>query len=310
MTSCTITLLCVILALVVAATATADNNYNTQQKECDEDNDNDNDNIIPPVDYLIIGAGGAGLQTALFLLCSSPSATTAKSSFAILEKSHTVGSFWTQYPRFDELISINKSVRNSTQRYRYDWHSFLPGECNNKNMLGMLNMTLDYFPKGKDWHRYMERVVETTPGLMERIEFGVEVEQLLPPVAVNPDYSEAAEETETKKSDTMHCVQIKGGGKRCARRRIFVATGLQTKDEPYLRALGGIPYAEATKERAINKRVCILGNGNSAFELAQNLYSVADRVTLYGRSPHRLSAVTRYTGDVRVKYLQVNCLIV
>lgn len=40
-------------------------------------------------DYLIIGAGGAGIQTALFLLPWT-------SSFTILEKSSTVGSFWTR----------------------------------------------------------------------------------------------------------------------------------------------------------------------------------------------------------------------
>ena len=32
---------------------------------------------------------------------------------------------------------------------------------------------------------------------------------------------------------------------------------------------------------------------------------VADRVVLYGKESHRLSSVTKYTGDVRVKYLQV-----
>ena len=113
----------------------------------------------------------------------------------------------------------------------------------------MLNVTLDYFPTGKDWHHYMERVVEETPGLKERIEFGVEVEQL--------------NSKDDDEHTGIHCVQIKGGGKRCARRRIFVGTGLRTKEEPYLRALGGIPYAEARKEQALNKRVCILGNGNS-----------------------------------------------
>ena len=123
------------------------------------DVDECNDNSIP--DYLIIGAGGAGIQTALFLLRSSQT-----SSFTILEKSNTVGSFWTRFPRFDELISINKSVRNETQRFRYDWHSFLESD------LRMLNVTEDYFPKGKDWHRYMERVVDETPGLNERIEYG------------------------------------------------------------------------------------------------------------------------------------------
>ena len=53
------------------------------------------------------------------------------------------------------------------------------------------------------------------------------------------------------------------------------------------------------------RRVCILGSGNSAFELAQNVYKVAERVVLYGRHAPRLSSVARYTGDVRIKYLQV-----
>ena len=205
-----------------------------------DDVDECSDTNIP--DYLIIGAGGAGIQTALFLLRSPQT-----SSFTILEKSNTVGSFWTRFPRFDELISINKSVRNETQRYRYDWHSFLESD------LGMMNVTEDYFPKGKDWHRYMERVVDETPGLKERIEYGVEVEQLIV--------------EDGGHDNNMHCVQIKGGSKRCALRRIFVATGLRTKDEPYLRALGGIPYAEATKQQAKHKRVCILGNGNSGMSI-------------------------------------------
>ena len=148
-----------------------------------DDVDECSDTNIP--DYLIIGAGGAGIQTALFLLRSPQT-----SSFTILEKSNTVGSFWTRFPRFDELISINKSVRNETQRYRYDWHSFLESD------LGMMNVTEDYFPKGKDWHRYMERVVDETPGLKERIEYGVEVEQLIV--------------KEEGHDNNMHCVQIKG----------------------------------------------------------------------------------------------------
>jgi hypothetical protein len=94
---------------------------------------------------------------------------------------------------------------------------------------------------------------------------------------------------------------------RCARRRVFVGTGLREKSEPILEALfGGIPYSRMTKGAARRRRVCILGNGNAGNEVAQNAYGVADRgVTIFGNQAARLSAVTRYTGDVRIRFLQV-----
>jgi hypothetical protein len=103
----------------------------------------------------------------------------------------------------------------------------------------------------------------------------------------------------------------------------LVGTGLRPKDEPLFRAMGGIPYSDFTADMAYRSRVCILGNGNSGFETAQNsfatgkrissisdlswifIYFVADRVVIYGRHAPRLSAITRYTGDVRVKLIQV-----
>jgi hypothetical protein len=56
---------------------------------------------------------------------------------------------------------------------------------------------------------------------------------------------------------------------RCAKHRVFVATGLKEKSEPYLRAIGGVPYSQVTKEKVRFKRVCIAGNGNAGFEVAQ-----------------------------------------
>lgn len=225
-------------------------------------------------EYLIIGAGGSGLQTALLLF-------NRKLSFQILEKSSRdvgAGSFWTHYPRFNELISVNKAVRNETQRYRYDWHSFL--EC---PYAGMRDVSEEYFPSGTDWHKYMNLVADRS-GIKDKIEFDTTVERLA--------------------TDGSPCVHLTTGEKRCARRRVFVGTGLVEHTDPILEAMGGIPYSKASKERAKARRVCIIGNGNSGHEIAQNVIGVADRVTLYGRSPTRLSSVTRYTGDVRVKYLQ------
>ena len=149
----------------------------------------------------------------------------------------------------------------------------------------MWNITQDYFPQGKDWHRYMTEVVELA-GI--KVQHGVQVSRIF-----------------NKGSNKQPCVKIVDGTERCANRRIFVGTGLKERPERLLRAIGGIPYSKITKEKARFRRVCILGNGNSGFEVAQNLYEVADRVTIYGKYTHRLSSVTRYTGDVRLKYLQV-----
>ena len=100
------------------------------------------------------------------------------------------------------------------------------------------------------------------------------------------------------------CVKLVNDTTVCAKYRVFVATGLQEKDERYLQAIGAVRYSEVTKDMAVGKRVCILGNGNAGMEIAQNTYQVADRVFVMGKHPVRVSAVTKYTGDVRVKFLQ------
>jgi len=155
----------------------------------------------------------------------------------------------------------------------------------------MQNVTEEFFPKGMDWHRYMTLVAKEA-GILPKIEFGVEVQQVL----TNKD-AQGGEEGP--------CLLLTNGARRCAKHRLFIGTGLKEKKQPLLEAMGAIPYSKATVEMAKKRRVCILGNGNSAFELAQNVYKVAERVILYGRHEPRLSSVTRYTGDLRIKYLQI-----
>mmetsp|Transcript_32211 Transcript_32211/g.68164 ORF Transcript_32211/g.68164 Transcript_32211/m.68164 type:complete len:669 (+) Transcript_32211:17-2023(+) len=229
---------------------------------------------LPPVDYLIVGAGGGGIQTALSLQKHGH-------SVRILERDphnlRRVGGFWTRYPRFDELISVNKWVRDETQRWRYDWHSFLDTPVRMWEKVSQR-----YFPSGREFHEYMNAVVDDA-GI--EVIYGVDVGSVA--------------------SDGTPCVTLSDGTTVvCAKYRVFVATGLEERREPYLRAVGGVPYSRMTRELARNKRVCVLGNGNAAFEVAQNTYDVADRVFVLGKRPARLSAVTKYTGDVRVKFLQ------
>jgi len=219
-------------------------------------------------DYLIVGAGGSGIQAALLL-------QKYNYSYTILEKESQVGSFWLRFPVFGELISVNKKVRNETQQWKYDWHSMLEAP------LSMLDVTQDYFPQGSDWQQYMARVVKEAD---IKVEFGVEISRFT--------------------DDGTPCVVLLNGEKRCSRYRVLLGTGMKEKTQPLLEAMGGVPYSKMSREVARQKTVCILGNGNAGYEVAQNVYDIAEQVILYGKQPARLSSITRYTGDVRVKFLQ------
>lgn len=63
-------------------------------------------------DYLIVGAGGSGIQLALFF-------EKYGMEYQVLEKEDVVGSFWTKFPVFGEMISVNKLTRNPKERLRY-----------------------------------------------------------------------------------------------------------------------------------------------------------------------------------------------
>ena len=248
------------LAAVTGSTATSD----TCQPDIQRDGE---------VDYIIVGAGGSGIQMGLFL-------QKYNYSYTILEKADVAGSFWTQFPRFRELISVNKWSRNEKHALRYDWHSFLEGP------IDMMNITTKYFPTGDEFHKYMSEVARLAD---LRIEYGSEVHHM----------------ASASDGSGRPCVVMANGLQRCARRRVFVGTGLREKREPLLEAMGAVHYSEITRDMAFRKRVCIFGNGNAGFETAENLYDIADKVTIYGRKAVRIASVTKYVGDVRTKFLQV-----
>ena len=60
-------------------------------------------------EYIIIGSGPAGLQTAYYL-------HKQNKKYVILEKSNEVGSFFKKYPIHRNLISINKVNTGSNNK--------------------------------------------------------------------------------------------------------------------------------------------------------------------------------------------------
>src|SRR5215211_5536960 len=72
-------------------------------------------------DYLIIGAGPAGLQMGYFL-------EKAGRDYRILEAGATPGTFFTRFPRHRKLISVNKvytGFEDDELNLRWDWNSLL-----------------------------------------------------------------------------------------------------------------------------------------------------------------------------------------
>ena len=98
------------------------------------------------LDYLVIGAGPAGIQLAYFL-------DRANQSYLVLEANDRPGVFFEQYPRHEKLLSINKvytGYEDRLTKLRYDWNSLF---CDDD--FAFTQYTKEYFPIGKDYARYL-----------------------------------------------------------------------------------------------------------------------------------------------------------
>src|SRR5687768_4849532 len=99
-------------------------------------------------DYLIIGAGPAGLQLAALLERDGR-------DYAVLERGSGAGTFFTRYPRHRRLISINKvhtGFSDPERRMRMDWNSLLTDD----RELLFTRYSPKYFPDADDVVRYLQ----------------------------------------------------------------------------------------------------------------------------------------------------------
>lgn len=203
-------------------------------------------------DYIIVGAGSAGLQMGLFM-------ERAEASYMIYERGEQAGSFWKTYPVTEELISVNSNDPSE----RYDWHTLL------ESPVPFRNFSTRFFPLRSEFHDYLNAVAATL-----RVEYSTEVLQIL----------------------DGPCVLLSGSRRECARRRVFIGTGLEPVPRPNLERNGVVPYTKFDAAMVDGEKVCILGNGNSAWEMAQASFSTARSVAVLGRRATRWSIVTKYVS--------------
>ena len=221
-------------------------------------------------DYLIVGAGPAGLQLGYFM-------QRMRRDYLILESSDAVGAFFTTFPRHRRLLSINKvhtGYDDPEVNLRWDWNSLLSDG-------GPLfrQYTQRYFPDAEDMTRYLGDYA-TKFALRVRLDCRI----------VGIDRVDGLFRLRT----------ADGGGFAC--RTLVMATGVS---QPYVPKIRGIELAENYVDMSVDPadfagaRVLIVGKGNSAFETAENLVETAALIHL--ASPHSITQAwtSHYPGHLR-----------
>jgi thioredoxin reductase len=222
------------------------------------------------MDYLVIGAGPAGLQLGYFL-------ERAGRDYLILEAGSTPGTFFRTFPRHRKLISSNKRYTGWTDaemNLRMDWNSLLSDDPR----LLFTRYSERYFPVADDLVRYLKDFAETH---QLRIAYDTRVARI--------------------SKDRYFQVTDERGNTHEAK-RLIVATGVT---KPYIPPIPGIEHAELYTTVSVdprdflNQRVLIIGKGNSGFETADNLLETAAVIHVAGPSSIRFAWRTHYVGHLR-----------
>lgn len=227
-------------------------------------------NEVIGVDYLILGAGPAGLQLGYSLAQKGL-------DYRIIEGTDTAGAFFKQFPRHRQMISINKTttgIKSPDTNLRWDWNSLLTDDHSSH----FSEYSREYFPKADDFVTYLGDFAKK---YQLKIDFNTKVVQ----VAKNQDFLVSCE-----------------SGKQYRAKRVIVATGLAKSRVP---DTVGIEHCEMYDNYPIDpagfqdQKVMVIGKGNSALEVADSLINTTAVIHLISPKPVKLAWNTHYVGDVR-----------
>ncbi|MBV6623338.1 MAG: NAD(P)-binding domain-containing protein [Rivularia sp. (in: Bacteria)] len=221
-------------------------------------------------DYLIIGAGPAGLQLGYFL-------EKANRNYLILEAGENPGTFFNKYPIHRKLISINKvytGYENPEINLRWDWNSLL---SDSEEML-FKNYSKRYFPNADNLVQYLN---DFANHFNIKIQYGTKVIKIL-------------------KNNSFQILDSYGNA--YVSKHLIIATGFT---KAYVPEIPGIELAEnytdvsVNPEDFINEKVLIIGKGNSGFETADALVDTTAQIHLASPSPVKMAWETKYVGHLR-----------
>lgn len=231
---------------------------------------NHENNVVWSGDYLVIGAGPAGLQLGYFL-------SQAGRDYCILEANDIPGSFFKDFPRHRKLISINKPYTgydDAEINLRWDWNSLLSDD----ESLLFKNYSKDYFPSADT---LLEYLADFSQKNHLNIKYGVKVVNI--------------------GKDDLFKVRDEQGNLYLGK-RLIVATGLS---KPYIPPVPGIELTEDYTVTSVdpedfkNQKVLIVGKGNSGFETADNLVGTAAVIHVLSPENIKMAWKSHYVGNLR-----------
>ncbi|WP_018015945.1 NAD(P)-binding domain-containing protein [Teredinibacter turnerae] len=225
------------------------------------------------LDYLVVGAGPAGLQMAYFL-------EKAKRNYRVLESGKSAGTFFQTFPRHGKLISINKIHTGTLDpefNLRHDWNSLLFDDPDSR----FSKFSEEYFPDAGTYVEYLNHLAEMN---RLKIQYNTKVEK------VDKSEGDAQFSVTTTNGETWLC------------QNLLVATGLSlpmVPEIPGIESITGYEDMDINPRMYRNQRVLILGKGNSAFETADNLITEASFIHVLSPNPVKLAWETRFVGNLR-----------
>ncbi|GIM94942.1 NAD(P)-binding domain-containing protein [Paractinoplanes toevensis] len=221
------------------------------------------------LDYLIIGAGPAGLQLGALMESDG-------SDYLVLEAADGPGAFFRTFPRHRQLISINKPHTGTTDpelNLRLDWNSLLAEDAPL-----FTGYTGRYFPDADVMVRYLADFAAKT---------GVKIRYNARVTRIRKDGDEFLVST---------------GEEDLRAKKIIMATGVSRMNIP---EIPGIEHAErydtmdTDPDGYTDQRVLILGKGNSAFETADALIETTTLIHVAGPHDVKFAWRTHFVGHLR-----------